>query len=162
MKSMIARLLGVLVLVGVCFAALAQQYRWVDEKGHVHYSDVPPPSSAREVQKKNLRGNAVAPQQSYALGRATREAPVTLYTHPICKEQCRLARDVLHARAVPFSEVVANDPDKVEQLKQISGGEVVPILVVGKQVVKTVSAAAYNQALDAAGYPGGPVPALSR
>lgn len=162
MKRVMTRLLGVLALAAFAFAALAQQYRWLDEKGRVHYSDVPPPSSARDVQKKNLRGNAVAPQQSYALGRATREAPVTLYTHPICKEQCQLARDVLHQRAVPFSEVVANDPDKVEQLKQVSGGDAVPILVVGKQVVKAVSAAAYNQALDAAGYPGGPVPGLSR
>jgi glutaredoxin len=148
-----ARAFAVLLLYLVAFAAQAQQYRWIDEKGRVQYSDTLPPPGARDVQKKNFRGNAVGSQPSYELSRAVREAPVTLYTHPICKEQCELARDVLKRRAVPFSEVVANDADKIDQLKQVSGGTGVPVLVVGGQVEKTVSAEAYNRALDIAGYP---------
>jgi glutaredoxin len=144
---------SVLVLAAFALAANAQQYRWVDEKGRVQYTDTPPPPTARNVQKKNFRGNTVGVQPSYELGRAMREAPVTLYTHPICKEQCQLARDVLNKRGVPFSEVVATDAEKIEQLKQVSGGTAVPILVVGGQVEKTVSADAYNKALDIAGYP---------
>ena len=35
----------------------------------------------------------------------------------------------------------------------MSGGTKVPVLVVGRQVETTISAAAYNQALDLAGYP---------
>lgn len=142
-----------LLLAGVALAAQAQQYRWEDEKGRVQYTDTAPPPSAKNVQKKNLNGNSVGAQQGYALGRALREAPVTLYTHPICKEQCQLARDVLNRRGVPFTEIVASDPDKVEALKQVSGGTAVPVLVVGGTVEKTVSADAYNHALDAAGYP---------
>lgn len=142
-----------LLLAGVALAAQAQQYRWEDEKGRVQYTDTPPPPSAKNVQKKNLNGNSVGAQQGYALGRALREAPVTLYTHPICKEQCQLARDVLNRRGVPFTEIVASDPDKVEALKQVSGGTAVPVLAVGRNVEKTVSADAYNRALDAAGYP---------
>lgn len=147
------RSLSVLAFAVVALAAYAQQYRWVDEKGRVQYSDTPPPPSARQVEKKDFRGNAVGAQPSYALSRAVRESPVTLYTHPICKDECQLARDVLNARGVPFTEIVATDPEKVEQLKQVSGGTGVPILVVGGQVEKTISADAYNRALDIAGYP---------
>jgi glutaredoxin len=142
-----------LVFVAGASTAQAQQYRWVDEKGHVQYTDTLPPASARDVQKKNFKGNTVGAQPSYELARATREAPVTLYSHPLCKEQCQLARDVLNKRGVPFAEVVADNADKLDELKQVSGGTGVPVLVVGGQVEKTVSAEAYNRALDIAGYP---------
>jgi glutaredoxin len=147
-RSLIALLLSVAALT-----AQGQQYRWVDEKGRVQYTDTPPPPTAKDVQRKNFKGNTVGAQPSYELSRAIREAPVTLYTHPICKEQCQLARDVLNKRGVPFSEVVADNSDRVDQLKQVSGGTGVPVLVVGGQVEKMVSAEAYNRALDIAGYP---------
>ena len=35
------------VLLATATAADATLYRWVDEKGHVTYSDVPPPTGAR-------------------------------------------------------------------------------------------------------------------
>lgn len=142
-----------LLLFGVALAAQAQQYRWIDEKGHVQYSDIPPPPSAKRVEKKNFKGNAVGAQQGYALSRAVREAPVTLYTHPICKEQCQLARDVLNRRGVPFTEVVATEADKIEALKKLSGDTAVPVLVVGGRVEKGANAEAYDRALDGAGYP---------
>lgn len=145
--------LSALLLAAVVLAAQGQQYRWTDERGRVQYSDTPPPPSARNVEKKNFKGNAVGTQPSYALARAVRDAPVRLYTHPICKEPCQLARNVLHRRGVPFSEIPATDPAKAEELKELSGGAAVPVLVVGFQVEKTVSAEAYDRALDVAGYP---------
>ena len=145
--------LSALLLAAVVLAAHGQQYRWTDQRGRVQYSDTPPPPGASNVEKKNFKGNAVGTQPSYALGRAVREAPVKLYTHPICKEACQVARDVLHRRGVPFSEIVASDPAKADELKALSGGDAVPVLVVGYHVEKTVSAEAYNRALDVAGYP---------
>jgi glutaredoxin len=142
-----------IALATACVAAHAQQYRWTDEKGRVQYSDTLPPASARNVEKKNFRGNAVGAQTGFALTRAMHEAPVKLYTHPVCKEPCDFARDVLRRRGVPFSEVVASEPAIAQELKDLSGGDSVPVLVVGPTVVKTVSAEAYNGALDAAGYP---------
>lgn len=153
LRMKLLRLLSALLLAGLALGTQAQQYRWVDEKGRVQYTDTLPPASARNVQKKNFKGNAVGLQPSYELTRATREAPVTLYTHPNCKEQCQLARDVLNKRAVPFSEIVAADADKIERLKQVSGTTEVPVLVVGGQIEKAVSADAYNRALDLGGYP---------
>ena len=134
-------------------AAFAQQYRWLDENGGVHYTDTPPPPTAKSGERKKLKGNAVGSQTSYELERALKTAPVTLYSHPDCKDLCQLARDVLNKRGVPFTEVSATDEAKLEQLRRVSGGTRVPVLVVGRQVETSVSADAYSQALDLAGYP---------
>jgi glutaredoxin len=145
-------LLALAALLAAPLAA-AQQYRWLDEKGRVHYSDTPPPPTAKDVQRKRMQGNAVGAQGSYALSEALKNSPVTLYSHPDCKDLCQLARDVLNKRGVPFTEVSASDEAKIEELRRISGGVKVPVLVVGGQVETTISAAAYNRALDLAGYP---------
>jgi glutaredoxin len=141
-----------LALTLVATAAHAQ-YRWLDDKGRVHYTDTPPPATAKSAEKKKLRGNAVAAQPSYELEQATKSSPVTLYSHPNCKDPCQMAREVLNKRGVPFTEVSAVDPAKMEELKQVSGSIGVPVLVVGAQVEKAISADAYNRALDLAGYP---------
>ncbi len=134
-------------------SALAQPYRWVDEKGRVQYSDTPPPASAKSVQKKKLRDNAIGAQGSYEIDKAMRESPVTLYSHPDCKAQCQVARDTLNKRGVPFTEVVVDDQPKQDELKRVSGGINVPVVVVGGQVEMSISAQAYDRALDLAGYP---------
>jgi glutaredoxin len=134
-------------------SASAQQYRWVDEKGRVHYTDTPPPPSAKSAQKKNLKGNELGQQPSYELTQAMRNAPVTLYTFPDCKDLCQMARDVLNKRGVPFKEKLISNQQMLDELKQVSGGLNVPVLVVGNQVEKTASPQAFNQALDIGGYP---------
>ena len=141
------------VIAAFATAALAQQYRWVDEQGKVHYTDTPPPPSAKDAKKKNLKGNAVGAQQSYELSKAMQESPVTLYTNPACTDACQLARDVLNKRGIPFTEVQAFDPQGLEKLKAVSGGITVPVLQVGALVEKSVSETAFNNALDVAGYP---------
>jgi glutaredoxin len=145
-------------------AVLAQQYRWVDENGGVHYTDTPPPPTAKSGERKKLKGgNAIGSQTSYELEQALKTAPVTLYSHPACKDLCQLARDVLNKRGVPFTEVSATDEAKLEQLRRVSGGTAVPVLVVGGRVETSVSADAYSQALDLAGYPKpGVVPARNQ
>ncbi len=145
--------LASILLAAVTATAHAQQYRWIDEHGRVQYTDTLPPASAKNVEKKNFHGNSVAAQPGYAVTRAAKEAPVKLYTHPVCKDACDFARDLLRRRGVPFSEVVVNEPARAQELKELSGSDGVPVLVVGSSVEKAVSAEAYNRALDAAGYP---------
>jgi len=144
-----------LVIAALFFAsaAFAQQYRWVDEKGRVHYTDTPPPPSAKNVQKKNLKGNAVGAQQNTQLAKATKESPVTLYSHPDCKAPCDTARELLGKRGVPFKDVSVVDQASFDELKKLTGDSQVPVLVVGKRVEAAPSEAAYHRALDEAGYP---------
>jgi len=162
---MFPRIVCLLATAALAGGADAQQYRWVDGKGGVHYTDTPPPPSATDVKKKNLKPNMVGQQGSYALAEAVKNSPVTLYTHPICTEACELARDLLRKRGVPFREVSAVDEARAEELRQVSGGDQVPMLVVGSIVEKTPSEEAYNRALDVAHYPrtpSGPAPASAR
>jgi glutaredoxin len=149
---MTPRLLAVCLLV-TASTALAQQYRWVDEQGRVHYSDTPPPAAAKKAEKKNLKGNAVGEQQSTQLTKALKDSPVTLYTHPDCQAPCGKAREILGARGVPFREIIVSDPAKYEELKRVAGEAQVPVLVVGKRVEASPSESTLHQALDDAGYP---------
>jgi glutaredoxin len=148
------RALPILLLSLLACSAAAQQYRWVDEKGRVQYSDVPPPASAKGVEKKNLKGSVVeASVLPFALSQAVKDAPVTLYTSPTCKAGCDMARDALNRRGVPFREVQVWDGPSNEELLKVSGADSVPTMVVGRTVQKGFEAGAFDRALDIAGYP---------
>jgi len=151
MKSALAIAVGIALAAGTAFA---QQYRWTDQKGQVHYTDTPPPPSAKDVRKKGAAApKAGTPTVPYNLENAQKEFPVTLYTHPTCTDTCQFARDVLNRRGVPFNEVVVATNKALEDLKTLSGNNHVPVLTVGTRVEKEASEAAYNAALDAGGYP---------
>ena len=153
-RCMISRMLrALIVLLLIAPPVWAQQYRWVDDKGRVHYTDTPPPPSARSSQKKNLKGNELGQQESYEMMQAARNAPVTLYTFTECQAPCQMARDVLNKRGVPFHEKQVANQQMLDELQKVSGGTNVPVLVVGSQVEKSASPEAFNQALDNAGYP---------
>jgi glutaredoxin len=134
--------------------AQAQLYRWVDDKGKVHYSDQAPLPGAKNVQKQSTSvGQGSSAPLPYALQQAVRNLPVTLYTSEVCKEACAQARELLDKRGVPYSEVSVNDEEGLTQLKKLSGGNVVPVLTVGQEVYKGFERGAFKAALDSAGYP---------
>lgn len=136
-------------------AASAQQlYRWTDASGRVHVTDTPPPPTAREVQKKAFRGSVVETDQlPFELSKAVKDAPVTLYTSPSCKDPCSQARAALNRRGVPFKEVVVWDPQTNALLERVSGAREVPTLTVGSTVQKGFEQGAFDRALDIGGYP---------
>jgi glutaredoxin len=152
---------GVALLLAVVGAAAQQIYRWTDEKGRVHITDTPPPPTAKAIQKKTYRsGAAPSAQPSYELSQAVKDFPVTLYTAPGCAEPCGHAREALNRRGVPFREVEVTDAQMAEEVKRISGGEQVPVLLVGRSVHTGFLQSAYDSLLDAARYPkAGAVPA---
>ena len=48
-------------------ASAAEMYRWVDADGKVHYTDTPPPTTAKSAQKKELGSQAGKAQVPYSL-----------------------------------------------------------------------------------------------
>jgi glutaredoxin len=137
-------------------AVAAQAYRWVDKDGKVHYTQTPPPpSQATSVQKRSAGGSVVesGSQLPYATQQAAKSHPVTLYTAEVCTDACRDARALLAQRGVPFREVAVADEKSREELKRVAGSDVVPVLVIGKQVTKGYLADTWHTALDSAGYP---------
>lgn len=149
------------LIVFLCSNVVQAQtaYRWVDLDGQVHYSDQLPPQSARDVQEKKLdapvAGEELLP---YAVRRATRDFPVTLYVSPDCGSGCKSGRDYLGKRGIPFSEKSVVMSEDAEALKKLLGeGELmVPVLTVGNKVSRGFLETTWSGLLDAAGYPKSP------
>lgn len=134
-------------------ASAEELYRWVDEKGQVTYSDMPPPPSVADVQQKRFGDKAGTQQLPYALQTATRDFPVILYTTD-CGSGCEQAAKLLDVRGVPHAQKNAKDPKVAQELMKLMDGKVfAPVLVVGKSVVKGYEEGAWHSALDIAGYP---------
>lgn len=165
--------LGVVLLAAT--AAIAQPYRWVDEKGRVQFSDTPPPK-AKPARPGAAKPAPVAPaapaaapspddnaQLPFEIQRAQKDFPVTLFTAPICKQPCELAREALNKRGIPFAEVQVWNTETLEQLKTRAGSDNVPALSVGRSTISGFDQARYDQLLDSAGYPAaGRAPARSQ
>ena len=148
-------ILTVLLLASTCVNA--QAYRWVDDKGRVHVGDSPP-ASAKAVRKNGVTTEAAAAaeqrqQLPFEVQRAQKDFPVTLYTAPICKQPCDMARAALNKRGVPFTEVQVWTPETLEQLKTIAGSDNVPALAVGRSAQSGFDQNRYDSLLDSAGYP---------
>ncbi|MEX0960553.1 MAG: glutaredoxin family protein [Burkholderiales bacterium] len=146
----------VLVALSVLVAAVQaeQLYKWVDSDGNVHYSDQPPPPDARSVEERSVSGGSGANEQlPFELQRATENFPVTHFVSD-CGAACVEARQLLVTRGVPHTEMDATQPATQEEIRNLTGGNVVvPVLRVGRQVLRGFEAGQWNAALDAAGYP---------
>ena len=150
-RSHLAALFGLALVFGV---AQAQTYRWVDEQGRVLYSDLPPPPGARNVEKRSLGGSIVETSiPPFELQRAMKTSPVTLFSSPTCKQACAQARAALNARGVPFREVQVWNEETNEELRRVTGGNDVPVLLVGRDLQKGFLQSDYDALLDIAGYP---------
>jgi hypothetical protein len=146
-----------IMLLAVASASAQTTYRWTDKEGRVHYGDQPPAANeAKSVQQKKSSQLGVIPQEpSYSLRQAMADFPVTFYSQPQCGEPCTNGRDHLARRGVPFaSKSVVSDAD-IASLKALLGGaeSSLPVLQVGSRVVKGYQAGAWDNLLDAAGYP---------
>jgi glutaredoxin len=148
MKPLVLTLL--LTLVGA--AQAGQLYRWTDEQGRVHYTDQPPPKTARSAEVKKLGDKPTDPNLPYALQMAIKNYPVTLYNAD-CGEVCSKASALLSKRGVPYAERNAREEQVAEALEKLTGKREVPVLVVGKDVVRGFQDVTWHAALDAAGYP---------
>lgn len=147
----------IMILLCCAVASLAQAgelFRWVDADGTVHYTDQPPPASAKQVEEKKLSSSAVNTSElPYAAQQAVRKSPVTLYATD-CGVPCTQARDHLAQRGIPFtSKNPQTTPADAESLKKLVGAAYVPVLVVGSAVSKGYEKDTWNAVLDAAGYP---------
>ncbi len=155
-------ILFVLLLVQAGAGAAGTLYRWVDSDGHVHYSDQPPPPSVKNSEEKKTGGSVIEGGQPYVLQQAVKNFPLTFYATPECGEGCTKAREFLNKRGVPFTEKNPRQPAEAEALKKIAGEVVVPVLAVGNtQPLKGFDESAWNNALDATGYPRTPLPGAS-
>jgi glutaredoxin len=151
MKRVVLVLAGLLAVV--LFARAGDLYRWVDTSGKVHYGDAPPPD-APLVESLGFHDEA-APggELPYETRRARQNFPVTLYVAENCTEFCKLARELLAKRGIPFTEKNLATQEEIDAFKAASGADGVPALAVGKTFVHGFEAGRWHGELDIAGYP---------
>lgn len=141
-------------LLGCALSAQAQ-YKVVGPDGRVTYTDRPPSAaSAGQVTPMRRDGSAAAPdaQLPIELRQPVARFPVTLYSSADCAP-CESGRRLLQARGVPYAEKLVSDEADSEALARLSDGRTVPVLTVGKQVLKGFSEADWQSTLDLAAYP---------
>ncbi len=131
----------------------AETYKWVDEKGVTHYTDQPPPPGARKVEQKKLTDSVIGTTMPYALQQTVKNFPVTFYVND-CGEVCNSARALLNKRGIPFTE---KNPDNLKEQSELAaltkGSSAVPVLHVGRSVLRGFEEGQWNTALDEVGYP---------
>jgi hypothetical protein len=157
-RKTVMRLVIAAALLAAASSAAGQLYRWTDGSGKTHFTDTAPPASARDVRQKlgasaNEGDAGDNLSEPYALQLARKNYPVKLYSTPGCGAACDEARALLNARGVPFKEVSVANELAIAELKEVSGGAAVPVLLVGTSAQKGFESGAYQARLDAAGYP---------
>ena len=131
----------------------AELYRWLDSKGVVHYSDMPPPQ-ADQAEIKKFSGAANSEQAlPYETRRAQQNFPVTLFVASGCRSPCDQARSLLNKRGIPYTEKVLKTQEELDAFKKLSGMDGIPALSVGKTYLGGFLDEQWNSELDVAGYP---------
>jgi glutaredoxin len=147
--------LAPLLLILLALPAMAAGvYRWTDAQGNVHYSDQPPPPGSKNTTQKNIKSSKAENGPSQEMQQAKLKNPVTLYVTATCGVHCERAKAHLAKRGIPY---VSRDPstsvDANEALRAGGGQARVPTLMIGSEKLEGYAEAAWDAALDKAGYP---------
>ncbi|MDP2804764.1 MAG: glutaredoxin family protein [Gallionellaceae bacterium] len=128
-------------------------YRSIDKNGKVHYGEKPV-EGADDVAALQARA---APNIDETLPFETRRAkekyPVTLYLADECAEGCKQAREYLLKRGIPFTEKKLVTVDDVEAFKKETASDRLPVIKIGKTLLKGFLQSQWAGELDSAGYP---------
>ncbi|MES2070506.1 MAG: glutaredoxin family protein [Pseudomonadota bacterium] len=149
--------LSSLLLLSGCLLSLnasAQLYKSVGPDGKVTYSDAPPPPSAKRLELKSLATGGEINTSNFPadLAGPVGKNPVAIYTAPSCGI-CGEAKSMLKSNGIPFLEKTVKSNEDIEKLKQVSGGALLPVMVVGSKKVSGYESAEWRTALTDAGYP---------
>lgn len=134
--------------------------KWVDATGRVHYTDRQPTPEAmgRSASAQTIAARPPAPTIGdptlpWALRSAATRYPVTLYTTREC-EPCKLAREHLAHRGVPYTEKRVADADDLKAFQALGFDKpLFPSLSIGPEKLTGFESIGWDRALDATGYP---------
>jgi glutaredoxin len=133
--------------------AQAELYRSIDKDGKVHYSDVPLQGSDDVAAVKVDKAPVPEEILPYEVQRAKQNFPVTLYTFPDCGSACKIARDFLTKRGIPFAEKSLVTNEDINAFRKDSGDSQIPAISIGKNWLKGFLEERWSKELDIAGYP---------
>ena len=143
-------LLGIVLLLGTAAPAWAV-YKVVGPDGSVTFTDVPP-SSAHAAVVPDVAATPASELPRH-LRELQRNAPVVIYTTPDCKA-CDAGVQLLRKRGIPYAEKTIVTPQDAQALKAMDPSMELPLLsVAGVDLSPGLNSGAWEQALNAAGYP---------
>lgn len=130
-----------------------EYYRSIDAAGKVHYGDKPLPDAADIARLNSL--SVPVPDESlpFETRRAREKFPVTMYVAEGCGEPCKLAREYLNKRGIPYTEKNLATVEEIDAFKKASGGDQIPAATIGKNWLVRFSESLWGKELDTAGYP---------
>jgi glutaredoxin len=139
--------------------AVAEIYKWVDDKGEMHISESPPPAvkSSGEMKvykdrQEDSLDTAPTPVKNKEESRPSfekkKKADVELYTTSWCP-YCRKARDYLRSRGIDFVEYdIEQDKEAAIRRRQLDNRGGVPFAIINGRSIRGFSASAYERALQ--------------
>jgi glutaredoxin len=143
----------------LCATAVAEMYKWVDDKGEMHISDSPPPAAKSPGEIKAYKDS---PENSLDMAPASvrkkeesrpsverkKKTEVVLYTTSWCP-YCRKARDYLRSRGIDFIEYdIEKDKEAAIRKKQLDNRGGVPFAIINGRSISGFAASAYERALQ--------------
>jgi glutaredoxin len=145
-------LLLILFSVFLCQTAVADFYKWVDEKGKTQITDYPPPQDKAaknvEIQKTESEKPIVIDSEDNSSEINTfKKADVVIYTKNDCMA-CDKAREFLKSKKIPFTEYnTDNDKNAAIKRKEIDDTDDVPFAIINRNRVFGFTESVYNRAL---------------
>ena len=145
-------LILILFSVFFCQTAMADFYKWVDEKGNTQITDYPPTQDKAvkdvEINKAESKNPIDSENEdSSSKIQAKKKTDVVIYTKNDCKN-CDKARDFLNSKNVPFTEYnMDNDKNAAIKRKEIDSDEDVPFAIINRNQVHGFSESVYDKVL---------------
>jgi glutaredoxin len=137
MKTVLA-ILTVLVCADLAHGEI---YKWVDEKGNVHFGDKQPAALAAE--KVDLQINTYT-SVSYDVSIFARTEKVVMYSASWCK-YCKKARRYFISRNISFVEYDIDQDARARERYKKMGAKGVPVILYGKKRMNGFSETAFEQ-----------------
>jgi len=166
MKTLFLLLLSCLLSISLSRSSNAVMYKWVDEKGVLHFGDTPPanrktaieslptrpqddvdiaptmPEKARQLKKAEGKSQIHAKKSALCQNLA-----VDLYTTSWCS-YCQKAREFFNGQGIAFVDYdIEADEDAAQRKRELDGLPGVPFAMVNGQPIHGFSPSAYKQAL---------------
>jgi hypothetical protein len=145
---------ALLLLLLTASVAQAQMYKWKDDNGVTHFTDTPPPATAKKAEVKNYNTSGTGSVDLPAeLAAVVRSRPVVLYTAPNCGAGCDMGRTLLATRGIPYREKTVSTYEDQQALKKAGSDGQLPLLLIGRGRQVGFEQGTWDAALTDAGYP---------
>lgn len=147
--------LVILILLGISCQNVMAAVKIVeceDEEGNKTFQSICPPGSKMVNERRVATG--VSSQDTSGSGSQSGGTNISaiLYSIPDC-ESCDIVRDYLQNRNVSVTEKsIIDNIELQEEMKEITGKQSVPVVIIGEKVLTGYNATQLKAALVAAGY----------